>query len=105
MRSHYSNSIEDFLNEDRDLILGKLNRAHSHRHLEIQQTNAWGIQIDLLREIFKNNSEGYIFFEFTIPRMGKRVDNIIIIGDLIFVIEFKVGDTKYEKSAVDQVRL
>lgn len=103
MRSYYSNTIKNFLKEDSNLILGKLTRAHSHRHLEIQQTNAWKIQIDLLKDIFKNNHEGYIFFEFAIPRMGKRVDNIIIIGDLIFVIEFKVGDTKYEKSAVDQV--
>lgn len=103
MRSHYSNTIQNFLNEDSDLILGKLTSAYSHRHLEIQQTNAWKIQIDILKRVFENNHEGYIFFEFTIPRMGKRVDNIIIIGDLIFVVEFKVGDTKYEKSAIDQV--
>ena len=103
MRSYYSNTLENFLKEDNNSILGKLTSAHSHRHLEIQQTNAWKVQIDLLKDVFKNNPEGHIFFEFAIPRMGKRVDNIIIIGDLIFVIEFKVGDTKYEKSAVDQV--
>ena len=103
MRSYYSNTLENFLKEDNNSILGKLTSAHSHRHLEIQQTNAWKVQIDLLKDVFKNNPEGHIFFEFAIPRMGKRVDNIIIFGDLIFVIEFKVGDTKYEKSAVDQV--
>lgn len=103
MRSYYSNSIQSFLKEDDNSILGKLTSAHSHRHLEIQQTNAWKIQVELLKEVFKENPEGHIFFEFSIPRMGKRVDNIIVIGDLIFVIEFKVGDTKYEKSAVDQV--
>jgi len=102
MRSYYSNTIKNFLEEDSNSILGKLTSASSHRHLEIQQTNAWKIQITLLKRIFENNTEGYIFFEFSIPRMGKRVDNIIIIGDLIFVVEFKVGDTKYEKSAVDQ---
>ncbi|MBT7553101.1 DUF2075 domain-containing protein, partial [bacterium] len=103
MRSYYSNTIQDFLKEDSNLILGKLASSNSHRHLEIQQTNAWKVQIGLLKDVFKDNSEGHIFFEFAIPRMGKRVDNIVIIGDLIFVIEFKVGDTKYEKSAVDQV--
>jgi hypothetical protein len=35
--------------------------------------------------------------------MGKRVDNIVIIDDLIFVLEFKVGDKKHEKHTVDQV--
>ena len=103
MRSYYSNTIKNFLQEDDDSILGKLTSAHSHRHLEIQQTNAWKIQVEVLKKVFEDNPEGYIFFEFSIPRMGKRVDNIIVIGDLIFVIEFKVGDRKYEKSAVDQV--
>ena len=103
MRSYYSNKIQNFLKDDNDLILGKLTNSHSHRHLEIQQTNAWKIQIDLLKKTFENSTEGYIFFEFSIPRMDKRVDNIIIIKDLIFVLEFKVNDTKYEKSAIDQV--
>jgi hypothetical protein len=103
MRAYYSNIIKNFLEEDVNSILGKLTSAHSHRHLEIQQTNAWKIQIDILKKVFKDNPEGHIFFEFAIPRMGKRVDNVIIIGDLIFVIEFKVGDSKYEKHAIDQV--
>ena len=103
MRSYYSNTIKNFLEEDSNSILGKLTSAHSHRQLEIQQTNAWKKQIEILKKVFKDNIGGYIFFEFAIPRMGKRVDNIIIIGDLIFIIEFKVGDSKYEKYAIDQV--
>jgi DUF2075 family protein len=103
MRAYYSDTIKNFLKEETNSILGKLTSAHSHRHLEIQQTNAWKIQINILKEAFKDNSEGHIFFEFAIPRMGKRVDNIAIIGDLIFVIEFKAGDSKYEKHAIDQV--
>ncbi len=103
MRAYYSDRIKNFLEEGTNSILGKLTSAHSHRHLEIQQTNAWKIQIQILKEVFKNNSEGHIFFEFAIPRMGKRVDNVVIIRDLIFVIEFKVGDSKYEKHAIDQV--
>ncbi|HNU47453.1 MAG TPA: hypothetical protein PKM40_01390 [Bacteroidia bacterium] len=35
--------------------------------------------------------------------MGKRADNILIINDLIFVLEFKVGDTSYQKYAIEQV--
>ena len=103
MRAYYFDTIQNFLKEETNSILGKLTSAHSHRHLEIQQTNAWKIQIDILKDVFKNNPEGDIFFEFAIPRMGKRVDNIIIIGDLIFIIEFKAGDSKYEKHAIDQV--
>jgi DUF2075 family protein len=35
--------------------------------------------------------------------MGKRVDNIVIIEDVAFIIEFKVGDGGYEKHAIEQV--
>ncbi|MFH0929103.1 MAG: DNA/RNA helicase domain-containing protein, partial [Candidatus Aenigmatarchaeota archaeon] len=102
MRSYYSNSIKSFLEDNDSKILGELTRHHSHT-LENLQRNAWIKQIKILKNVFKDNNEGHIFFEFAIPRMGKRVDNIIIIRDLIFVIEFKVGDSKYEKHAIDQV--
>ena len=102
MRSYYSNTIKNFLEDNESQILGELTKNHSHA-LENLQRNAWINQIKILKEVFKNNYQGHIFFEFAIPRMGKRVDNIVIIGDLIFVIEFKVGDSKYEKYAIDQV--
>lgn len=102
MRSYYSNSINNFLEDSESKILGELTRNHSHT-LESLQRNAWISQIKILKDVFKNDTDGYIFFEFAIPRMGKRVDNIVIIGDLIFIIEFKVGDNKYEKSSIDQV--
>lgn len=102
MRSYYSNTIQNFLKDNESEILGELTRNHAHA-LENLQRNAWIDQITILKDTLKKNPEGYIFFEFAIPRMGKRVDNIIIIGDLIFVIEFKVGDKEYRKSTVDQV--
>ena len=47
--------------------------------------------------------QGEIFFEFAIPRMGKRVDNIIISYDKVFVVEFKVGESEYKNHDKDQV--
>ena len=35
--------------------------------------------------------------------MGKRVDNIVILGDKIFLLEFKIGSEQYDKHAIDQV--
>jgi len=46
---------------------------------------------------------GDIFFEFSIPRMGRRIDVVVIIGPLIFVIEFKVGEGRFDRAAVEQV--
>lgn len=100
-RSYYSNAISDFLTDDSDKILGRLIRSHDFAAENLQR-NAWIKQIEILKAELPNFKHGQIYFEFTIPRMGKRVDNILIIDDFIFVIEFKVGDTEYQKHAIEQ---
>jgi hypothetical protein len=52
-----------------------------------------------LREL----GDGWIALEFAIPRMGKRVDTIIIRRGIVFVIEFKMGTKHFDASAIDQV--
>jgi hypothetical protein len=47
--------------------------------------------------------KGSIFLEFNIPRMGRRIDAVLLVGPVVFVIEFKVGDTRFDRAAVDQV--
>jgi len=101
-RAYYSNTIQDFLLEPETSILGELTINHSNRSLEDLQRNAWRKQIQILKNQLQE-FEGKIYFEFAIPRMGKRVDNIIIIDDVAFIVEFKVGDGGYEKHAIEQV--
>ena len=101
-RAYYSNTIENFLIDPETSILGELTISHSNRSLEDLQINAWRKQIQILK-IQLQDFEGKIYFEFAIPRMGKRVDNIIIINDVAFIVEFKVGDGSYEKHAIEQV--
>ncbi|WP_233899581.1 DUF2075 domain-containing protein [Tenacibaculum piscium] len=101
-RAYYKNSISNFITEDKNSILGKLSLNHSNRHLEDLQKNAWVKQIEILKDQLIN-FEGFIYFEFAIPRMGKRVDTILIIEDTIFVVEFKVGDGGFESYAKAQV--
>jgi len=90
------------LNQNESSILGELTANHSNRSLEELQINAWRKQIQILKDQLKE-MEGQIYFEFAIPRMGKRVDNIVILYDVAFIIEFKVGDGGYEKHAIEQV--
>src|SRR5690606_34485779 len=99
-RSYYQNSIENFISEDSNSIFGQLSKNHQHT-LEDLQKNAWIRQIEILKASIHNLS-GNIYFEFSIPRMGKRVDNIIIHNNIIFVIEFKVGDNQYSSYAQNQ---
>lgn len=96
-RSYYQNTINNFIREDSNSIFGQLAKNHQH-DLEELQKNAWLKQIQILKSGL-TDIEGNIYFEFSIPRMGKRVDNILIIKDFIFIIEFKVGDFHYTQDA------
>ncbi len=82
--------------------MGILSSNHELK-LEEQQRNAWISQIEILKESLKKFSDGFIFFEFVIPRMGKKVDNVLIINGIVFIIEFKVGENQYHNHSIDQV--
>src|ERR1051325_1293891 len=100
-RAYYSSSIADFLNTAPNAIIGELSLAHG-RNVEQTQINAWLEQINILKRVLLNR-EGRIYFEYAIPRMGKRIDVIVLIGPVIFVLEFKVGESHFTSSALDQV--
>lgn len=101
-RAYYGKSITDFIREDNLSILGVLTNQHGYQALEKSQQNAWEKQIAILKDQL-SGLNGYIYFEFSIPRMGKRVDSIVILGDKIFLLEFKIGSKQYDKHAIDQV--
>lgn len=67
-----------------------------------KQKKAWEFEIVELKEIL-NNFDGQIFFEFVIPRMGRRIDILLIIQGVLFVVEFKVGEKQYGLNAIEQV--
>jgi len=69
---------------------------------EQTQKDAWKFQIEYLQSILNGHS-GSIYFEYAIPRMGKRIDVLLVIKSVIFVIEFKVGEKDYPSHAIDQV--
>ena len=94
IRSDVNYSFEEFLKQSNDEILGQLVKKQDGS-VETTQRDAWRFQIKILKELLSHFSEGHILFEFIIPRIGKRIDNILIIKNIIFVIEFKVGSEKY----------
>lgn len=101
-RSYYSAPILKFLEDDPDRILGEIVRNHSYA-LEELQRNAWLSQIAILKRELFHLRTGRIIFEYSIPRMGKRADVILLTGGTVFVLEFKVGAKYYEAHAIDQV--
>ena len=101
-RYYYSSNIEQFLAAEPDAILGQLLINDEFETTDLQK-RAWQQEIALLQEQFKLFEGGEIAFEYTIPRIGHRVDAVIIISGIIFLLEFKVGDTEYRKTTEDQV--
>ena len=100
-RAYYSSTIYDFCKQAPDQVLGEIAREHSF-DLTAFQRDAWIGQTALLRDILLDH-KGKIYFEFSIPRMGRRIDAVVIIGPAVFVIEFKVGASTYEAADLDQV--
>ncbi len=100
-RAYYSATLNKFQNDSEDLILGQLVRHHQFG-LEDLQRNAWISQVQILKESLSGLLGCYLAFEYAIPRMGKRVDVVLLYQGVVFALEFKVGEKKYSNSAVEQ---
>jgi hypothetical protein len=103
LRAYYSSEIKDFLNKSSNEILGILHKNDTHAEITIQQSNAWEQEIAILKNQLADFQDGRIIFEYTIPRMGKRVDAVFLHKNIVFLLEFKCGDTEYKASTYDQV--
>ncbi len=101
LRFWYGASIADFVEANPQAVLGELT-ANCEFALIPTQRDAWLAQIEFLRLQLKGLS-GSVFFEFNIPRMGRRLDVVLIIGAVIFALEFKVGEMTFDRSSIDQV--
>lgn len=100
-REYYSDSIRNFLKTDPKAILGKL-ASKNEFSLEQTQRYAWEEEITILQKTLRIY-EGYIYFEYSIPRMGQRIDVVILISHVIFVLEFKIGEKEFHSHAIEQV--
>ncbi len=102
MRAYYTADRGKFFSDTADQILGELVRAHNFA-LDLEQKSAWLQQIAILQGALKAVADFTLYFEFAIPRMGKRADAVLVIGDCIFVLEFKVGSAQFDRVAIEQV--
>jgi hypothetical protein len=100
-REYYSDTIHNFLNTSSNEILGKLVQSNDFA-LEQTQRDAWVEEINILQKTLQPY-KGSIYFEYSIPRMGKRIDVVVITGSTIFILEFKVGEKEFPSYAIDQV--
>src|SRR5438552_4617689 len=101
LRFWYGASLAEFVGTSAEKIVGQLT-LNSSFLIDRTQAAAWLAEIEFLQSKL-SDSAGSIFFEFNIPRMGRRIDVVLVIGPVIFAIEFKVGEKTFDRSAIDQV--
>ena len=101
-RADFSSSINNFLDKNEYEIFGEIT-VNDQFSAEDLQKNTWKKEIEILKRELSDFPEGHILFEYTIPRIGNRIDNVILYKGIVFLIEFKVGESTYPSYAIDQV--
>lgn len=100
-RYWYGDRISAFSTTSVESVIGALTLANPLVATR-EQVIAWREQVELLRSQLQG-LDGTIYFEFDIPRIGRRIDVLLVIQSIAFVIEFKVGAKSFERSAINQV--
>lgn len=101
MRYYYKNSISKFLKEDNNAIIGKLVQQSPFGDT-LEQKSTWVDQIAIIKSKLPLQ-KGEIYFEYSIPRMGKRIDVLLVLPHVVLVLEFKVGSSKKLTADYEQV--
>lgn len=103
-RCLYNNSFEEFCQENNEAILGTICQNY-HGEIGTKTRDSWEEEIILLKDIVSicRMAKGTIIFEYDIPRLGKRIDAVLLYRGIIFCLEFKVHEKELSESFVDQV--
>jgi DUF2075 family protein len=98
--AYYSAPVDRFLTTEPYHVLGALASAHSH-DLDVEQRQAWEEELLILKEALTAVT-GTLFLEFDVPRLGSRIDAVLISGPAIFPIEFKCGESHHRLADCNQ---
>ena len=101
-RAYYTAEVVDFLHQQENYILGELTKNNEFELTE-QQRNAWREEIVIMKNVLYGFTEGTIVFEYTIPRVGKRIDVVLLYKGVSYLLEFKCGETGYFSYEKEQV--
>ncbi len=99
--AYYAADVAALLHASPEEIIGAL-LANSCFSVEPTQRDAWLLQITILQSALVG-LDGTLFLEFVVPRIGSRLDVVLLSGPIIFAIEFKVGESDYRRADINQV--
>ncbi len=100
----YQNTFHSFLLDPSDSVLGILVNGY-HGAVQTTQIEAWKGEISIMKSVLSSleDRDGRIIFEYDIPRLGKRIDVVLLYRGIIYCVEFKVGESQILEADVDQV--
>ncbi|KEI16573.1 hypothetical protein Z959_09545 [Clostridium novyi B str. ATCC 27606] len=101
-RAYYSSSVSEFIEKNNFAIFGEITSNDQFAADDLQK-NTWKKEIEILKRELTNCKDGHLLFEYTIPRIGNRIDNVLIYNGIVFLLEFKVGESTYPNYAIEQV--
>lgn len=103
-RCLYTATFSEFLNKEPLAVLGAM---HNNYHGDALTTTdeAWMGEIEVMQQVLEpwKEEQGQIVFEYDIPRLGKRIDVVLLLRGMIFCLEFKVGKKEEFQAGIEQV--
>ena len=103
-RCLYHSSLAEFSRTDETAIFGILCDNY-HGDALTTTREAWRSEVTILQHVLSpyQKEDGRIIFEYDIPRLGKRINAVLLLHGIVFCLEFKVGETRILEADVDQV--
>lgn len=103
-RYFYKASFGTFIDASEETIIGHISLNDEGDSVS-EQKYAWSEEIRILQQVLRPWKDEYadIIFEYSIPRLGKRIDVILLLRGIVFAIEFKVGQSTYLQVDMEQV--
>lgn len=99
----YSDTIDSFLQKSTDTIVGEITLSAT-QDINKETSNSWQQEVEVLKDVLAPYAQkGSVYFEYNIPRMGRRADVIVLIDGIVFVLEFKTSEQKFTREALIQV--
>lgn len=96
--------IPSFLALGEDSFIYRLAKEHHARHAELAsgQDRAWKKEYSDLKTVLQGK-DGRVIFEYSIPGLPRVIDVVLLFKGIIFVIEYKVGESNYSDADKKQV--
>ena len=103
-RYFYKATVGEFVNASEEAIFGQI-AMRDEGDSGAEQKYAWSEEIGIMKHVLHpwKNEYAEVIFEYSIPRLGKRIDVVLLLRGIVFAIEFKAGQVSYLQADMEQV--